>query len=130
MMPSCKACNKRLKRRDAIHCVKHRYLSWTEESKNKLLLGLKRRSGKRHHLWKGNAVSYRGMHAWVVRKLGQPSTCTKCGRTGLKGREIQWANISGKYKRVISDWKRMCRNCHMKMDAAKRRRNKRKKYES
>src|SRR3990167_5476920 len=31
-----------------------------------------------HKLWKGDSVSYRGLHQWVRRKKGKPSGCVNC----------------------------------------------------
>ncbi len=65
--------------------------------------------GKRHHLWKGEKVGYRGLHYWLKRKKGIAKICIKCGST--KGR-IQWANVDGKYRRMVNDYKAMCPSCH------------------
>ena len=78
--------------------------------------------GKRHYAWKGNVVSYRGLHYWIYRKLGSPKKCEKCLKNNLIGRQIQWANKSGKYKRNLKDWIRLCRKCHSKYDKKKKNR--------
>ena len=72
--------------------------------------------GENNGLWKGDNVSYSGIHNWVYRKLGKPDTCEHCGKSGLKGRQIHWANKSQKYLREISDWIRLCGKCHKKYD--------------
>lgn len=77
--------------------------------------------GEKAANWKGDAVGYDALHQWVRNELGTPSTCTKCGRTGLEHKKIQWANISGKYKREHSDWVRLCTKCHHQMDQIARR---------
>ncbi len=66
--------------------------------------------------WKGDKVSYRSLHHWVVRWKGTPDTCENCGKSGLKSRQIQWANKSKKYLRDLSDWIRLCVRCHKKFD--------------
>ena len=71
---------------------------------------------EKSHMWKGDNVTYSGIHAWVKRKLGSPDTCENCGKTGLTGCKIHWANISGEYKRDLSDWIRLCVPCHFRMD--------------
>ena len=71
---------------------------------------------EKHGNWKGKDVSYVGMHMWVARHLGKPDTCEECGKSGLKGRQIHWANKSGEYKRDLSDWLRLCAKCHMEYD--------------
>ena len=66
--------------------------------------------------WKGDAVSYWGLHKWVQSKLGNPNTCENCGANGLSGREIHWANKDHTYKRNINDWVRLCSACHRVYD--------------
>ena len=73
-------------------------------------------SGENHPGWKGDKVGYFALHDWVIRKLGQPDTCRQCGRSGLAGHKIQWSNISGKYKRDLTDWIRLCTKCHVHID--------------
>ena len=68
------------------------------------------------HNWKGDKVGYAALHTWIQRKLGKPSTCQKCLKSGLSTKKIHWANISGEYKRDFSDWIRLCAICHHKMD--------------
>jgi len=67
-----------------------------------------------HHTWKGDDVSYSALHAWVRRKLGKPSLCDECKTRDSK--QFEWANISGEYKRNLSDWKRLCSKCHRNFD--------------
>ena len=102
----------------------------TQQTKEKLSLKLKGRprnsgtfqkegrtlSGEKHPLWKGDKISYNGLHKWLYRCLDNPDTCEHCGKTGLKGKEINWANKSGEYKRDLNDWIRLCRLCHEKYD--------------
>lgn len=93
----------------------------TEESK---LLISKNRKGKgineRNGNWKGDSVGYNALHSWISRNYGKPSTCDKCGKTNLYGRNIAWANKSGKYLRKRSDWTRLCCKCHLDYDGYKR----------
>ncbi len=76
-------------------------------------------SGPDHPNWKGDKVSYRSLHYWVQRHLGKPKKCEDCGITDLRPRQYHWANISGKYMRDLSDWKRLCVKCHRKFDKTK-----------
>jgi hypothetical protein len=80
----------------------------------KQLASLKPRRGSKNHNWKGNSVGYRCLHLWVERRLGKPKCCDECGELGLK--RYHWANKSGKYKREITDWLRLCPKCHKKYD--------------
>lgn len=66
--------------------------------------------------WKGDAASYVSVHEWVKNKLGSPKKCEHCKRDGLSGTQIHWANKSHKYRRVLSDWIRLCARCHKKYD--------------
>jgi hypothetical protein len=69
--------------------------------------------------WKGDEVSYSGLHHWIKRKLGNPNYCEHCKSTEEK--KYQWSNISGKYKRDTTDWQRLCIKCHSKYDWESRR---------
>jgi len=73
-------------------------------------------TNEKHFNWKGENVSYRGLHYWINRKLGKPCECEFCHRNNLKGREIHWANKSGNYLRELTDWIRLCVKCHKFFD--------------
>lgn len=66
-----------------------------------------------HFAWKGDEASYSAKHYWVYRKLGRPNECKECGK--IEGK-FTWANISGEYKRDLTDWKRLCYSCHKIFD--------------
>src|SRR3990167_3040971 len=68
--------------------------------------------GEAHPNWKGERASYVAKHMWVKKYLGQPDICEGCNKSGLTGHNIHWANKSGDYKRVKSDWIRLCSFCH------------------
>ena len=85
----------------------------TEQSRKRMSnshIGLQIR--EKNGNWKGDSVGYFGLHLWIRRKLGKPTKCEHCGKDNLSGKKIHWANISGKYKREISDWIRLCAKCH------------------
>jgi hypothetical protein len=71
-------------------------------------------------MWKGDMVGYGGVHRWIRNKRGRADKCEKCGAiSGLTkhGRNnIQYANLSGEYKRNITDWIALCISCHSKLD--------------
>jgi len=110
----------------------------TEEAKIKMSIGMKgriawnkgkrlpERSGENHFAWKGDAVSYGALHDWVKKEKGDPQKCKSCKKVGKitytkNGRRrwtITWANISGEYKRNISDWVGLCHQCHSDYDIA------------
>lgn len=74
---------------------------------------------KRNYLWKGEKATYRTKHAWLVRRIGKANHCEHCGLDKLpkgKKRIFDWANISGKYKRDITDYISLCKKCHKHFD--------------
>ncbi len=73
-------------------------------------------SGENSCNWKGDDIGYTALHDWVRKTLGTPNTCEQCGKNGLKGRQIHWANKSGKYLRDVNDWTRLCVKCHQIKD--------------
>lgn len=60
--------------------------------------------------WKGDKVSYSGVHAWIKSHKIKPNTCEVCKQK----RKLELANLSGKYKRDITDYLWLCRSCHSK----------------
>lgn len=90
----------------------------SEEHKSKLG---KHCIGEKNHKWKGDEISYRPLHLWVQKNLGNPSKCAKCGKDNLKGRKIHWANISREYKRDLKDWVRLYAKCHGEFDKGLKR---------
>lgn len=87
---------------------------FTEEHKQKILVNLKTTTGSENSNWKGDDVGYTALHDWVRRWLGTPSFCEQCKTTESK--KFEWANISGEYKRDVTDWKRLCKKCHVAFD--------------
>lgn len=72
------------------------------------------KTGSESAHWLEAGLTYSGVHAWVRRTLGTPSTCENCSVTS--GITFDWANLSGEYLRDESDWARLCRRCHFLMD--------------
>ena len=70
--------------------------------------------GVNNHQWRGDNVKYSGLHAWVEKELGKPNKCEHCKTEEV--RRYNWANVSRKYKRIKSDWIRLCIPCHKKYD--------------
>lgn len=64
--------------------------------------------------WRGDKVSYDGLHRYIKRHLGTPRECEHCGTTTAK--RYEWANKSGLYLRDFTDWIRLCTSCHRKYD--------------
>lgn len=82
-----------------------RPIEWTQRQTEKV-------SDEKNYAWKGESVSYRGLHQWIRRKKGKPTKCTCCGKESIKPRVIQWANIDGKYRRHLDDYIAICASCH------------------
>jgi hypothetical protein len=100
-------------------------IPWTKGKHHKRETKIKM-GGENQWLWKGDAVGYRGLHQWVARWKGNSDTCEICGKSGLKGHQIQWANIDHKYRRVLNDYIRVCCSCHTEYDV---KNNNRKLYD-
>lgn len=66
--------------------------------------------------WKGDKVSYSGLHKWVATKLGKPMKCECCEEIFNSPYKIHWANINHTYQRNLNDWIRLCIKCHMTHD--------------
>jgi len=92
----------------------------SEETKKKISDGHK---GEKAYQWKGDDVGYRALHHWVQKQLGTPRFCEECGNRSLEHRQYHWSNISGKYKRKLTDWRRLCVKCHLTLDHQAKKQN-------
>ncbi len=55
---------------------------------------------------------YHGDHWWARKNKAKPDRCESCQGPG----PLELANVSGIYLRDISDWRHLCRRCHMASD--------------
>lgn len=69
---------------------------------------------EKNYNWRGDNIGYYAIHRRIEVLLGKPKYCENCKSD--KEKWYDWANISGEYKYDITDWKRLCRSCHMKED--------------
>ena len=69
-------------------------------------------TGNKNHEWKGNSVSYDGLHHWLRKYLPKPDSCTICHQQ----KKLEVSNISGKYLRDLNDYEWICRKCHVIKD--------------
>jgi len=69
--------------------------------------------GEGNPFWKGDNVGYGALHDYVRSKKAKPILCEDCKTTKY---QLDLANISGEYKRDLSDWEYICRKCHMNKD--------------
>jgi hypothetical protein len=65
------------------------------------------------HNFMESGYGYSTIHDWVVLRLGKALKCDQCGKT--EG-AIEWSNISHEYKRDLSDWRSLCKKCHVAYD--------------
>lgn len=75
----------------------------------------KKLAGKNNGCWKGENASYTAKHIWVKRCFGKANECKNKKCLG-KSKNFDWANKSGKYKRIKSDWIMLCKSCHLLAD--------------
>ena len=87
---------------------KGRHYKLSEESRKRISEGHK---GEKAYQWKGDSVGYENLHKWVRKQLGKPIKCVKCNTKEAK--RYVWANISGEYKRDLSDWQELCNSCNL-----------------
>ena len=64
----------------------------------------------KHYAWKGDEVGYRTLHKWVTKHFGKATYCSN--DLTHKASRFHWANISGEYKRDITDWHQLCPKCN------------------
>lgn len=69
--------------------------------------------GEKNGMWVGDRVKYAGLHAWVRAHKPKSVKCENC----KEAEPLDLANVSGKYKRDINDFKWLCRKCHMLEDS-------------
>lgn len=81
----------------------------TEETKYKMS---QEKKGIKNINWKNENVGYGSLHSWVRREKGEPEACSLCG----SNKYVEWANISGEYKRDIDDFMALCAKCHRAYD--------------
>ena len=72
-------------------------------------------ANENHGAWKGNNVSYSGLHHWLKSRKGKPEMCVHCGTI----ENLDWCNTNYKYRRNLDDYISLCRKCHWKFDGKK-----------
>ena len=81
----------------------------TKETKKKIA---KKHENELNSQWKGDDANLKNIHAWIRRRKPKPAFCEDCKINP----PYDLANISGKYKRDVKDYKWICRKCHMEED--------------
>ncbi len=73
--------------------------------------------GENNPSWKGNKVSYKGLHNWIKLRLGTAKNykCDFCNGKS-ESKTMNWSNLDGKYTRNLKKWKPLCKKCHSQYD--------------
>lgn len=74
-----------------------------------------RPTGEKARAWKGDKAGYTAIHVWLVKHYTK-EVCAKCRKTKDEVSRLEWSNISGEYKRDVSDYEVLCPSCHRKKD--------------
>lgn len=104
------------------YCSKKCGLVYRNKTNNPMRdpLVLNRISDKNSKLWLGENAGYFQKHKWIRSQGINRDFCLHCGIKGEYRKDNKWTiefcNISGNYKRNISDWICLCRKCHRKFD--------------
>jgi hypothetical protein len=90
---------------------------WWYEGRPHPSLGRKRPDSRElmlrnNPVWKGDGVGKPALHQWVRRRLYKPELCQECNFYN----PYDLANVTGVYSRDLSNWKYLCRRCHMESD--------------
>jgi hypothetical protein len=75
--------------------------------------------GDKHHIWKGDKMSYSGLHQWVRKYLPIPDLCEN---PGCQNPPHDLANVTGIYNIDFSNWKYFCKSCYTGFDYSKGKR--------
>ena len=84
------------------------------EAKAKISASLRNMTAEQSRAWKGQEAGYHAVHLWLTAHYDKGSVCEACGTD--RASRLEWANISGEYKRERSDYKVLCPSCHRLMD--------------
>lgn len=69
---------------------------------------------ERRKEWADKRITqYHSIHYWVKKRLPKTEACSWCGNQSLR---IELANLSGDYKKEVSDFVWICVSCHKKYD--------------
>lgn len=114
----CKICNKEFKViqariKTAKYCSR-KCLGISKIGKQTWKFRKRSYKGELNPAWKGNGVGYQALHTWIHRNFGKANRCEN--DISHESSRFEWANISGRYLRDISDWKQLCKSCHSKHD--------------
>lgn len=115
-MAKCEHCNKEFEvkpKTKGRFCTYGCYWDSLKDRKPKNMDGLKFGRGWNKGIFKEKA-HYNSIHRWVQKNFIKADICELCQRED--GKNYEWANISGKYRREKTDWMRLCVLCHRNYD--------------
>jgi len=72
------------------------------------------RNGITANAWKGDRAGYHAIHIWLSKHYEKGVSCDQCKTTDAS--RLEWANISGEYKREREDYFVLCPSCHRLYD--------------
>jgi hypothetical protein len=82
---------------------------------------MKGRNEELSNAWKGSKAGYHAIHIWLSKHYDKGNSCEHCKTTTAS--RLEWANISGEYKRNRDDYKVLCPSCHRLYDQNNKCRN-------
>jgi len=85
-------------------------------SKSKVSQSLFGKIGSNSRRWKGQKASYEAKHMWIIKYYGNANKCQQKNCNYKNPKRYEWHNLSGEYKRGISDYIQLCPSCHRKID--------------
>ena len=66
--------------------------------------------------WKGEDISYTGIHMRLRRYLGPAKKCVFCGVMKNKTKNVDWAHNGGESFKELENYIQMCKSCHKRYD--------------
>jgi hypothetical protein len=77
------------------------------------------KEGSKNPHWKGTAVGYRAAHMWVNKYHPKTGICEDCG---MATRTDYALIVGGTISRERTDYRELCRGCHMQYDLGGKKR--------
>lgn len=68
-------------------------------------------TGTNNGMWK-ELVGYTQAHRWARKHYSKSGICEECKQV----KKTELANISQQYLKELSDWRELCRSCHIQFD--------------
>jgi len=92
-------------------------VKFTEERKRNIRLNHADVSGNKNPNWRGDDITFIGIHLWLTKNFKKKRICEFCGKKSIW---IDWAKLKNKeYKRERENFIELCRKCHTNYDRNK-----------